>query len=76
MHSTSDYVFTAIGAVVMALIIALTFGFIGAAIAVWLWKLIIIPVFNAPEISYWQMYGLLFLVRIILPTSTKTVEKN
>ena len=76
MNRTSDYVLAAIGAVFVALIAALVFGFIGAAIALWLWNIIVIPVFGAPVIGYWQMYGLIFLIRLVLPTSTSTKKGN
>ena len=76
MNKTSDYVFAAIGAIFVAIIVALLFGFIGAAIALWLWNVIAIPVFGAPVITYWQMYGLMILIRLILPTSTSTKKGN
>lgn len=46
-------------------IIGLTFAYAG--IAVWLWSIIIVPVFNAPVLSYWQMYGLILLVKLMFP---------
>ena len=76
MNKTSDYVFAAIGAIFVAIIVALLFGFIGAAIALLLWNVIAIPVFGAPVITYWQMYGLMILIRLILPTSTATKKGN
>ena len=42
-------------------------GFIGAAIATWLWGLIIVPVFGAPVLGYWQMYGIIILIKLLLP---------
>ena len=75
MNKTSDYVLTAIGAIFVASIVALVFGFIGAAMALWLWNIIAIPVFGAPVITYWQMYGLMILIRLILPTAT-TAKKG
>ena len=76
MNKTSNYVFATIGAIVTAIFVALVFGFIGAAIVLWLWNIIIIPVFHAPVLTYWQVYGLISLIRLVLPTSTKTVEKK
>ena len=76
MNKTSDYVFATIGAIVTAIFVALIFGFIGAAIVLWLWNIIVIHVFHAPALTYWQVYGLIFLIRLVLPTSTKTVEKK
>lgn len=42
-------------------------SFIGAAIATWLWGLIIVPVFGAPVLGYWQMYGVIILIKFLLP---------
>ena len=46
--------------------------FIPAAfIGMWLWNAIIPILFvSAPLISFWQMYGLLWLLRIMIPYST------
>ena len=76
MNKTSDYVLAAIGAIFVAIIVALVFGFIGAAIALWLWNVIAIPVFGAPVITYWQMYGLMILIRLMLPTYTTSKKGN
>lgn len=76
MNKTSDYVFAIIGAMMTAIFVALISGFIVAAIVLWLWNIIVIPMFHAPVLTYWQVYGLIFLIRLVLPTNTKTVEKN
>lgn len=36
-----------------------------AAIGMWLWNLILVPLFGAPVIGYWQMYGIMILARMI-----------
>ena len=60
------------GKIMTILLIVLCLGFIGAGIALWLWNAVAIPVFGAPELSYWQMYGLILLLRFIVPTSIST----
>lgn len=47
-------------------------GFIGAAIATWLWGLIIVPVFGAPVLGYWQMYGIIILIKLLFPISVSS----
>lgn len=51
MNKTSDYVFAIIGAMVIQFSLSLIFGFIGAAIILWLWNIIVIPVFHAPVLT-------------------------
>ena len=50
-----------LGAIV-ALIIVL---FLGAAIGMWLWNAILVPMFAFPVIGYWQMYGIMILGKLI-----------
>lgn len=39
--------------------------FLYAAISMWLWNIILVPLFGAPVIGYWQMYGIMILARMI-----------
>ena len=62
---------------IMTIILAVAcLGFIGAGIALWLWNAIAIPVFGAPALGYWQMYGLILLLRLIVPTSISAGSKD
>ena len=38
---------------------------LNAALGLWLWGLIIIPIFNAPVLTFWQMFGLCLLARLM-----------
>ena len=38
---------------------------LNAALSLWLWGLIIIPIFNAPILTFWQMFGLCLLARLM-----------
>ena len=38
---------------------------LGAAIAMWLWNVIMVPLFGMPVLGYWQMYGIIILARLI-----------
>lgn len=39
---------------------------LNTAVGLWLWGLIMIPIFNAPVLTFWQMFGLCFLARVIV----------
>lgn len=64
--------FEAFLAVILVFVIALIVNLIFAGIAVWMWGLIIVPVFGAPVLTYWQMYGIMVLISCILPTRVNT----
>ena len=57
----------AITAVVLMAIFIIVFGLVLAGIANWLWGLIIVPVFGAPVLTYWQMYGIMILIKLLFP---------
>ena len=48
-------------------LIIIGFTLVYTGIAVWLWSIIIVPVFSAPVLSYWQMYGLILFVKLMFP---------
>lgn len=59
-------------------IIAIIFGIIllafalsclQAALALWLWNAIVVVAFSAPVLSFWQMFGLIWLVHIFFGVS-------
>ena len=56
-----------VGLIMLPIIILLSF--LTAGIATWLWGLIVVPVFGLPALGYWQMFGLIWLLRLILPTN-------
>ena len=46
-----------------------------AFIGMWLWNAILPTLFiSAPIINFWQMYGLLWLLRIMVPYSVSTSD--
>ena len=57
----------ALGAVAIAAILIFLFAFP----AMWLWNMLVPQVFNGPVLSFWQTFGLMLLVRFILPTPAK-----
>lgn len=59
------YSFLAIlGLLVVAFVVSLITNFI----AVWLWGIIAVGIFGLPALTFWQMFGLVWLVRLILPS--------
>lgn len=62
-HDTGAEILAAILILVIALILAL----IGAWIGVWLWGLIMVNIFGLPALTFWQFYGLMILLHILLP---------
>lgn len=56
------------GCLVVFIVIFLSL-FIYAAIGCWLWGLIMVPVFGLPALGYWQMFGLMWLLRLLFGRS-------
>lgn len=62
----------------IALFGAICCSFIYAAILVWLWNLVIVSVFSAPVITYWQAYAICIICNILFKSggNTKLNDKN
>ena len=65
-----------LGIAIFAFIVCLVANLAFAAIGVWLWGKIMVSVFNFPTLTYWQFYGLLILIRILLPKRHVKVNKE
>lgn len=61
--------------IVTAALISL-FTFVWAAIAQWLWGIVMVDVFNLPDLTYWQTFALIWLARMILPYGSNTSTKK
>lgn len=59
------------GLVIIFLIFILCLGVhcLNAAIALWLWGLVMIPIFGAPSLTFWQMFLLIWLVHTFISGS-------
>ena len=53
-----------------ALLFALIISLILAGFAQWLWMIIIVPKFSAPALTFWEMYGLIVLLRILFTNAS------
>ena len=56
---------TALGGCLVVFFIVFLSLFIYAAIGCWLWGLIMVPIFGLPVLGYWQMFGLMWLLRML-----------
>lgn len=65
-----------LGLAVGMFILALIANLILAAIGVWLWGIIAVSIFGLPALTYWQFYGLLILIRILLPKRNVKINKE
>lgn len=59
------YLFLFFAVLGLALVFALIFAYFG----VQLWNYAVVPIFGLPEITYWQMFALMVLVRLLIPTN-------
>lgn len=53
----------------LAFLFGLSLCFLWAYIGVFLWNYVMPTIFGLPQINYWQMLALLFLIRFVFPTS-------
>lgn len=63
-------------AVVIALAILIFAIFLGPAIELWIWNDLFVEIFNAPILTYWQMFGINLFMHMIIPTSTYTSKRD
>ena len=60
-------------AMILAIVVIL---FLYAAIGMWLWNAIMVPVFAMPVLGYWQMYGIMILARMIFGGRSSSSSKD
>ena len=49
--------------------IALLMGFLCPLVELWIWNEVFIPKFNAPELTFWDMFSINLFVSLINPVS-------
>lgn len=54
-------------AIIGLIILILAIIFVEPLIAMWLWNTIMVPVFAAPALGYWQTFGLSVLIHLLFP---------
>ena len=68
--------FSDFGCLGWCLVVLLVIGLVwlDVWIACWLWGLIAVAIFGLPALSWWQMFGLIWLLRFIMPTGSVRVR--
>lgn len=69
-------IFATIAMVIGVIALIVFILFFGAFIVMLLWNGLMVPLFGAPVLSFWQTYGLMIMVRLILPTNISTRKKD
>lgn len=72
----SSYDWEQVGAVIVMLLLALVLALLGSWIGVALWSAIMVKVFGLPALTFWQFYGLIILLHILLPGRGVRVKKE
>lgn len=62
---------TAIGALLGVFLVAIGFIAIFTYPTMWIWNALVPNLFGLPELTFWQTFGLMVLIRLLIPTSTK-----
>lgn len=63
----SSYDWEDVGIAIVILLFALVLALLEAWIGVALWSAIMVKVFGLPPLTFWQFYGLMILLHILLP---------
>lgn len=56
-------------AIIGMLLVLVAFVWLEVQIACWLWGVIMVGIFSLPALTGWQMFGLMILANLVLPTS-------
>ena len=67
---------TAIGLVVIGLVLGIIYAFAISIIGVWLWNYAMVSMFSVPEITFWEMFALMVLVRLFIPPRINYNKEN
>lgn len=54
-----------IGYILLGLVLAVVFGFVFGIAVMWLWNVLLPPLFGFATITYWQAVGLVILARLL-----------
>lgn len=58
----------------LALLLVIGLFWLEIQIACWLWGVIMVGVFSLPALTGWQMFGLMVLANLVLPTSHISIK--
>ena len=65
-----------LGGCMVAILVVVVSIILYAAIGMWIWNVTLVPMFGAPVIGYWQMYGIMILARMIFGRSSSSSSSN
>lgn len=60
--------------VIISLLCSVILSLVHAGAACLLWNWIVVGVFTAPILTYWQMLGIIWLIKFILPNTIQFGE--
>ncbi len=60
---------------ILGLLFSIAWGCLLAFFGQYLWNYAVVSVFGLPEITYWKMFALMVLVRLIVPAPIKFDKK-
>lgn len=72
-YNDKDGCLAAVGMLLLMIILLAGLYLLEAWIGQWLWNDVVgmDTLFNLPELSFWQTYGLIWLAHIIFPSNTR-----
>lgn len=76
MYYRNNGCLTAIGLAVIGLVLGIIYAFVISIIGVWLWNYAMVSMFGVPQITFWQMFALMVLVRLFIPTKINYNKEN
>lgn len=62
--------------IITSFVVGIIFSSIFAIIGVWLWNYAMVSMFGVPEITFWKMFALMVLVRLIVPSRVNYNKNN
>jgi len=73
MKQLATIIGVALGAVAIAALLIFLFAFP----VMWLWNMLVPSTFGGPTLGFWQTFGFMIMIRLILPsTSTKSTKSE
>lgn len=70
--STIETFLGCLGTIALLVIVLLLY----AAIGMWLWNALMVPLFSMPVLGYWQTYGLMILGRMFFGGRTSSSSSS
>ena len=67
---------TVLGIALGAIAIAALLIFLFAFPVMWLWNMLVPTTFGGPTLTFWQTFGFMIMIRLILPSSSSTKKSE